>query len=394
MSREAATIGAIRPLWTRIEPATRRVPLSGRWLLHAGPAYEPGQLPPPPVLASAALACRHERWVRTDDEAFELIAAGAVHLHPAQSFRGVTPLAAIVSPSTAVVVVEDAEGRVAPTFAPLGATCGADLRFGTRDAAILERLARRDGVEAETLCAVLGEPVDLLACAREGVRGGDDLHNRTSAATAALAGELARRFGPCPASNASTLIEALAATPLYFLTPWMAAARLMLSAAEGVASSTVVTSLGGNGMRFGVQLAAAPGRWITTPASPPEGCRLAGADPVAPALGAIGDSAVIDALGFGGQLLAHAEDARAALASSLPDDPGETCCLLLADHPAFTAPTVRIGLDARRIVDRELSPIVTLAMVEAQGRGGLLGRGVYRPPVELFARALETARGT
>ena len=72
MSREAATIGAIRPLWTRIEPATRRVPLSGRWLLHAGPAYEPGQLPPPPVLASAALACRHERWVRTDDEAFEI----------------------------------------------------------------------------------------------------------------------------------------------------------------------------------------------------------------------------------------------------------------------------------------------------------------------------------
>lgn len=388
MTRATEAIGAVRPLWTRVEPAARRVALEGRWLLHAGPPYEPGTPPPPPVLSSAVLACRHEGWARTDDDALALIETGEVHLHPAQACRGVTPLAAIVSPSTAVAVVEDAQGRSPPAFAPLGATRGADLRFGTRDPAILARLARRDGEEARSLSAALAEPLDLLACAIEGVREGDDLHNRTTGATSALARELGRRFGRLPPAEAAALLDALAATPLYFLTLWMAAARLMLSAAEGHDPASVVTSLGGNGVSFGVQLAGAPGRWVTVPADPPSGPRLPGASLQSGVLGAVGDSAVIDALGFGGQLLSHADESRTALSGYLPRDPGETRALLRATHPAFGTPAVHIGLDARRVVERALSPLVTLAMVEAQGRGGLVGRGVYRPPVELFAKAI------
>lgn len=384
-----AAMAAVRPIWTRVERAALRVPLAGRWLLHAGPAYPQGQPPPAPVLSSAVLACRHEGWAASDEDARALIEAGEVCLHPTHAFRGVTPLAAIVSPSTAVAVVEDEAGRVAPTFAPLGATRGADLRFGTRDSAILTRLARRDGEEARRLSASLATPLDLLACAIEGVRDGDDLHNRTTAATAAVAREFARRFGPHPCADAVALLDALAATPLYFLTLWMAAARLILSAAEGRAPSALVTALGGNGRAFGVQLAGAPGRWVCAPADPPAGPRLPGADPEAGALGAIGDSAVIDALGFGGQLLAHATESRTALEGYLPAEPGETAALLRATHPAFAGPVVRIGLDARRIVETGVAPLVTLAMVEAHGRAGLLGRGVYRPPVALFARALQ-----
>jgi hypothetical protein len=389
MNAAAGAIIAARPWWTRVEPAARRVALEGRWLLHAGPPYEPGTSPPAPVLASASLACRHEGWADTDTQALALIGSGAVRLASAQSHRVLTPLAAIVSPSTAVAVVEDASGRAAPTFAPLGTTRGADLRFGTRDAGILERLVRRDGEEAELLSAALFEPLDLLAIADEGVRGGDDLHNRTTGATTALAAALAARFGPSPSAGVASLLQSLAATPLYFLTPWMAAARLMASAAERCVPGSVVTSMGGNGAAFGVQLAGAPGRWFTVPAAPPVGPRLPGTNAVAPVLGALGDSAVIDALGFGGHLLALADESRAALAGFLPDDPGAISArLLLASHPAFVDSGVRVGLDARRIVEHGLSPLVTLAMVEAQGCGGLLGRGVYRPPVELFAKAI------
>jgi hypothetical protein len=49
---------------------------------------------------------------------------------------------------------------------------------------------------------------------------------------------------------------------------------------------------------------------------------------------------------------------------------------------------VRVGLDALRAIRSGIAPVVTLAMVEKTGRGGLLGRGVFLPPEELFARAV------
>jgi hypothetical protein len=48
-----------------------------------------------------------------------------------------------------------------------------------------------------------------------------------------------------------------------------------------------------------------------------------------------------------------------------------------------------VGLDAERVVAAAAPPIVTLGLVERTGSGGLLGRGVYRPPLELFEKALK-----
>ena len=383
---------AVRPRWTRVQPAARCVPLTGRWLLHAGPPYEPGQRPPAPVLASARLACRHEGWATTDAEAHALIERGEIRLESAQRWRCVTPLAALVSPSTTMAVVEDAAGAVPATFAPLGTTNGPDLRFGTADPSILERLRRREEVESRILERALREPIDLIALARRGLGDGDDLHNQTSGATLALHGTLALRLGEIATRPERAFLEALASTPLYFLTLWMAAARLMLSAAEARAPGTCVTSMAGNGLAFGVQIAARPGHWFTTAARAPEGPRLAHSPADALALGAIGDSAVIDALGFGGQALALADGVRNALQPWLSDEPSAVAAALLGtSHPAFLDIGVRVGMDAQRIVERNLPPLVTLGMVAANGIDGLLGRGVYRPSVEVFGRALGTA---
>ena len=114
------------------------------------------------------------------------------------------------------------------------------------------------------------------------------------------------------------------------------------------------------------------------------------AAPDAQALGAIGDSAVIDALGFGGQALQLAPEPRDALLGFLPAEfaalPAE---LLSVVHPAFKGIGLRVGLNAERVVARAAPPVVTLGMVERTGSSGLLGRGVYRPPLELFQKALE-----
>ncbi|MGH8620088.1 MAG: DUF1116 domain-containing protein, partial [Burkholderiales bacterium] len=222
-----AALLAVRPQWTQLAPASKLLALEGRWLLHAGPPLADARQPPAPILSSAVLACLYEGWAQTDAEAEALVRGGEVRLSPTQDHRCVTPLAALVSPSTTLIVMEDSGGAVPPVFAPLGTLAGPDLRFGTRDRAILDRLKRRDGLYAQTLAAALTSPIDLLPIAAKAVTEGDDLHNRTTAATAALADVIAQRVGHAAVQGREELLNGLAATPLFFLTFWMAAARLM-----------------------------------------------------------------------------------------------------------------------------------------------------------------------
>jgi hypothetical protein len=375
---------AVRPQWTRLALASKSLALDGRRLLHAGPPLADPRQPPAPILSSAVLACLYEGWAQTEAEAEQLVRSGAVQLSPAQDHRCVTPLAALVSPSTMLIVMEDAASAVAPVCAPLGTLAGPDLRFGTRDRAILDRLKLRDGEYTQTLAAALTAPIELLPIAARAVTEGDDLHNRTTAATAALAEVLASRLVETTRSR-DELLKGLAATPLFFLTFWMAAAKLMLSAAEHKAPSTLVTRMAGNGEVFGLSLAGRPDVWITMPATSPTGPRLPGANAAnaaSAALGAIGDSAVIDALGFGGQALHLAPEPHGALKPFLPADAYAPAML----HPAFAG--VRVGLDAEAIVKGSGVPVVTLGMVEATGREGLLGRGVFLPGKALFENAM------
>lgn len=383
---------AVRPIWTGLEPASKRVTLEGRWLLHAGPPYADAFNPPAPVLASAVLACLHEGWAATETEAEHLIRDGKVILKPAQHYHCVTPLAALVSPSTTMIVVEDRERVTPPVRAPMGTLGGSDLRFGTRDLNILKRLAQRDGDYAGTLMTGLAEPIDLLPIALAAVRQGDDLHNRTTAATLTLVNLLTARFEKIDGSrrhHADELLRGLANTPLFFLTILMAAAKLMLSAAESQEPFTLVTRMGGNGETFGLSLAGRPDDWITMPAAAPQGPRLPGAALDSAALGAIGDSAVIDALGFGGQALHLAPEPRQALQPFLHRNAtAESVAALLTNHPAFEGPQVRVGLDSMRVLKGEIAPVVTLGMVEKTGSKGLLGRGVFLPPTALFVNAV------
>ena len=382
----------IRPHWTNLAPASDLLELEERWLLHAGPPLADPLSPPAPLLSSAVLACLYEGWAKTEEQAERLVRSGEVRLQPAQDHRCVTPLAALVTPSTTMIVVEDWDRSVPAAYAPLGAIGGPDLRFGTRDPEILGRLALRDGEHARTLADALAEPVDLISIAADAVGRGDDLHNRTTAATqilAALLGERYRAAGTESHPGIGRLMNGLAGTPLFFLTFWMAAAKLILSAAEGGEPRTLVTRMAGNGEVFGLSLAGQPEAWFTAPATAPQGRYLPGASATSEALGAIGDSAVIDALGFGGQALHLAPEPREALQPYLPAGaPSKTSPLLAAAHPAFEETGVRVGLDALRAMRSDAALVVTLGMVEKTGRGGLLGRGVFLPPKELFARAV------
>lgn len=385
-STPLAALLAVQPQWTAVNSGAQALGLQAFELLHAGPPLENPRRPPPVLRSSIVMTCLNEGWAQSESEAEHLISRGRLQLSPAQDRACVTPLAAVVSAGTPLFVVRDAAAAGPALHAPVATVGGPDARMGGRDAGLLARLRHRDEVVAPALQALLAErgPVALLPAMAAGLRGGDDLHSRTTAANEALLQALRASVAGPPG-----LLDDMAANPLYFLTLWMAACALMLRAAEGGALPGLVTRAGGNGEAFAIALAARPGQWISTDDVGLDGPRLPGKSVDAPVSGAIGDSAVIDMLGLGGQRLRHAPEPLSVFSPYVRQGIGVAVeSLLVESHPALSS-TGAVGLDAKRVGGLNQAPLVVLAMLAADGVGGFLGRGVYRPPVSLFERAVQ-----
>ena len=381
-ARALARILAVEPKWTAVRSAREAVGLEDRVLLHAGPPLPDPTRPPRPMLNSAVLACLYEGWAKDDAEAERLVASGAVKLEPSFTRRVSIPLVSMVSARTTLAVIEDAVSK-ATWFSFLGTGGGAQMRFGARDHAIIDRLAFREKELLPGFSDLLAEPVDLFSIARSALTEGDDLHNRLSSATAVLHAVLGTRKAGSPAAQAAlcTVLEA----PLYFLNLWMPACALMLDAAAGVKGSTLVTKLAANGQVTGIQLAGLPGRWFTAPASAVRGPFMKGAPENPQFPPATGDSGIIDAFGLGGQVLRRAPSLLAAFEPWLAkDDASRALALLCGPHPVLG---VAIGLDAAAVVRAGRAPLLSTGMVSADGRG-LLGRGVCAMPMEVFKAAV------
>jgi hypothetical protein len=379
-----ARILACVPVWSGVASARDVVGLPDRTLLHAGPPLADPTLPPPPMLNSAVLACMHEGWASDEAAAEALISTGTVRLEPGLSWRVSTPLVSMVGPRTTLAVIHDTNAPERRWFGFLGTGGGAQMRFGARDRAILDRLAFRERELLAGFTELLAAgPLDLLSIGRSALTEGDDLHNRLSSATLVMQAALASRKVDGPAAQAAltTMLEA----PLYFLNVWMPACALMLDAAAGSPGSTLVTRMAANGEVCGVQLAGLPDRWFTAPANPVRGPFMKGApgNPQFPP--ATGDSGIIDAFGLGGQVLRRAPSLLAAFEPWLAeDDAARALAMLSAIHPVLG---VAVGLDAAAMVATGRVPLLSTGMVSADGRG-LLGRGLCEMPLAPFAEAV------
>ncbi|MFV0245860.1 MAG: DUF1116 domain-containing protein [Qingshengfaniella sp.] len=349
----------IAPRLTACLPLADAVPaVSGRMLLHAGPPFATPSACPRPMLNAAIAAALAEGWCHTPAEAETAVTSGALPLHPAQDYGVVTPLACVVSPTMPVLRVE-AAGITALSPVNDGPTTGA-LRFGLSDpAAQVARIAEMAALAPVLSAALATGEIPLLPLMASAIEQGDDLHGSVAAMTALLADRLALQGAADPYVRG----------PLFALNPVMAAAAAMLKAGARAAPEPMVIAAGSNGVTFGWICSDAPDRWQTAPAQPPMGPRMD--DGTAPVLPAIGDSAVIDALGLGGPILRYAQPLRAAL-SPFHDPavfaPSET---FLAAHPGLPS-DISLGCAVRRM---GAHPGVMLAMLGAGGEG-LIGRGL------------------
>jgi hypothetical protein len=374
----------VQPLWCSVATAASAVALEPLTLLHAGPPFSSSDAISQPIFNSAVVAILYEGWANTIEQAADLIQTGQVQLQPAQDRQVVTPLAAVVSPSMMMQVVCDRHDPNQIAYSPLHAGPPPAPRFGTLDWAVVDQLRWLNQTLAEALTAVLSTPIPLIPLAEQSLQAGEECHSLTRTATDALIRTLQPLLLSLPTGDA--VLTFLHRSPSFFLNLWMAACKCILNAATGVPNSQIVTAMAGNGNEFGVQISNQPGDWITVSATPPRRSRLDD-DSMHTHCGAIGDSAVIDALGFGGMALPYAPDLTQELQPALPIDALQLPSrLLLAEHPGFQTLRPAVGLSLRRILSAGAPPLINLAILGRDG-SGMIGRGVYRPPLELFEQA-------
>jgi hypothetical protein len=169
----------------------------------------------------------------------------------------------------------------------------------------------------------------------------------------------------------------------------------MMDAARGVPNSSMLTVMARNGVEFGIQMSGTGDRWFTAPAPVVDGLYFAGYS-IADAAPDLGDSAITETSGLGGFAMAAAPaivkfvggTADDALANS--ERMGH---IALGQNPAFTLPALNFagtpaGIDARKVVDTGILPIINTGIAHKAPGIGQIGAGITQAPLACFTQAV------
>ncbi len=379
-------ISVVQPFWRGFETVKNQLGLDENVFLHAGPAFSNIEEICVPILNSAAVGAVFEGLAKNLDDATKMVLSGEIILKPAQDFNVVTPLAAVVTPQMPLHYVYDGNHGNQFCLAPINGGTGPAIRLGQKSEEAVKHLHWINGPVLDFMAGGLGEGIELIPIASTGLRHGDDCHGRTIVSTKCLFDELASRVKG--GSINSDVRDFFAKSPSMFLNLWMAATKCMMLAAEGVRGSSVIIAMGGNGVRMGLQIAGLPGQWFTEVATPPQGKIFQNLD-TNRRLGAIGDSAVVEALGLGAMQISSAPEQIKVFKDVLPqnfEDRSEA--LKVGVHYDFQEAAPKIGIPLRSSLNFGAGPLVALGIIDKAGELGRIGGGIYDPPLTLFDSAM------
>jgi hypothetical protein len=385
------------PFLVDVQPAGDAIPgLTGRMLLHSGPpiAWERMCGPMRGAIIGASL---FEGWATTPEEAERLAEGGEIAFDACHHHGAVGPMAGVVSPSMPVAVVDNtAAGN--RSFATLNEGLGKVLRFGAYDDSVLERLRWFRDLFGPTLSRTLAAtgPIDLKSITAQALQMGDEGHNRNVAATSLFVRGLAPTLvRTASGADAAVALDFLRGNDHFFLNLSMAACKATLDAAHGVPGSTVVTAMSRNGVDFGVRLSGTGDAWYTAPVGVPDGLYFPGYGPE-DANPDLGDSAITETCGIGGFAMAAAPAIVRFVGGTAADALNytrEMYRITLERNPAFALPPLGFagsptGIDARRVVESGVQPVINTGIAHKLPGVGQIGAGIARAPLSCFADAL------
>lgn len=392
---------AAQPVLKRIRPAHECLPGFGKnTILHAGPPIA-WEAMCDPMRGAVLGALLYEGLARTLDEAATLMDKGLIEYGPTSPHHVVAPMAGVVSCSMPLVLVENETFGVT-SFAPLNEGVGQALRFGSNSPAILERLSWFEKHLAPALDAVLLKlgGVNLKNIMGQALAMGDEMHQRNIAASLlffrAVACELVGL--DLPDGEKAQIVEFLSRkNSQFFLNLAMAAAKSALIPAQGIAHSSLITTMSRNGVDFGIQLGALNGRWFTFASRTPEALYFPGFDQD-DANPDLGDSSIVECYGIGGFAMGAAPAVSPfagafdiAQALRYTQSMGYIC---VGHNPDLPLPNlnymgVPTGIDVRQVVATGILPVINSGVAHKLSGIGQVGTGHAHPPMQVMHAALK-----
>jgi hypothetical protein len=245
---------------------------------------------------------------------------------------------------------------------------------------------------------LLPAPLDIRAITADAVQMGDEVHNRNRAGTSLVVRALAPALPEvdAPSSDIVDVARFIAVNDYFYLNLSMASGKATADAASGIEHSTIVTAMARNGTEFGLRVSGTGDRWFTAPAGVIQGLYRPGYGPD-DANPDVGDSTITETIGLGGFVMA----ASPAIAHFAGISAEEALRATLAMYEITWAESLNyripalgyrgspLGIDCRKVVERNVVPIVNTGIAHREPGVGVIGGGIVRVPMQPFADALQ-----
>ena len=367
-------------------------------ILHAGPPITWDRMCGP-MRGGVMAGLVYEGRAKTIEEAEELASSGKIQYAPCHEHCAVGPMAGIVTPSMPVMIVRNEKfGNTA--YCTLNEGLGKVLRYGAFGDEVTQRLKWMENTLYPVLKAALAHsgPIDLKNLIAQALHMGDEVHNRNRAGTSLLYRALAPAIVATCANkdDAVAVLNFINGNDHFFLNLSMPACKATLDAARGVKGSSIAVVMARNGTDFGVQLAGTGDLWFTAPAEVPDALYFAGFTK-ADANPDIGDSAITETGGLGGFAIAAAPAIVQFVGGSASDAVRYTHQMYeitagesrMYQIPALDFRGTPTGIDVRKVVEKNLVPVIDTGVAHKQAGVGQVGAGIVSAPMGPFAQAYD-----
>lgn len=367
-------------------------------ILHAGPPITWDRMCGP-MRGGVMAGLVYEGRATTIEEAEKLAASGTIQYAPCHEHGAVGPMAGIVTPSMPVWIIHNEKyGNFA--YCTLNEGLGKVLRYGAFGDEVTKRLKWMENTLYPVLKAAIGHtgPIDLKNLIAQALHMGDEVHNRNRAGTSLLYRAIAPAIlTTCEnKDDAAAVLNFINGNDHFFLNLSMPACKAVLDAARNIQGSSIAVVMARNGTDFGIQLAGTGELWFTAPAEVPDALYFAGftkedANPD------IGDSAITETGGLGGFAIAAApaivqfvggaaSDALRYTLSMYEITAGES---RMYQIPALDFRGTPTGIDVRKVVEKNLVPVIDTGVAHKQAGIGQVGAGIVSAPMAPFAKAYD-----
>ena len=387
------------PKLVGLEIARRVIPgMTADTILHAGPPITWDRMCGP-MRGGVMAGLVYEGRATTLAAAEQLASSGKIQYAPCHEHAAVGPMAGIVTPSMPVWIIKnETYGNFA--YCTLNEGLGKVLRYGAFGDEVTQRLKWMETVLYPVLKAALAQtgPIDLKNLIAQALHMGDEVHNRNRAGTSLLY----RAIAPAVLATCDNKDDAVAVLNFingndhFFLNLSMPACKATLDAARNVKGSSIAVVMARNGTDFGVQLAGTGDLWFTAPAEVPDALYFAGFTK-ADANPDIGDSAITETGGLGGFAIAAAPAIVQFVGGSASDAVRYTHQMYeitagesrMYQIPALDFRGTPTGIDVRKVVEKNLVPVIDTGVAHKQAGVGQVGAGIVAAPMGPFAKAYD-----